>query len=596
MGLQNVVSVTERSTSSATLTSAPTPGMYYYNSNATFYPPTPNYVPALRVMRTAVMKTQATQTATAPASTATTKSPTSSRTSIPAYLTLSPRASAVVNRREQRRHSSNYHYNRHPYNPTSGGQNVQPHNALILPDTGHSNGTLLSSSEQSSHTQVTTAIKSKHPLVLPNALAPGTSLDSDDEDDEVMQVQLKEPKQRKTHRTSAGFSSTLKSDPESRARVRQRIRHQPQTSARDVTGRPSSQPPPGDKKAKHKVPEQTVQELVHVPVLAAKSQSADALESFEVALEHEEQMDHEFRRHSIGEGLCVDLVDDLETVEGYDHPPSAEEPKISEQVINSTGSVIHVVTSSEETVQTVNVEPERPPSSASSESSKAVCSGLTDVDQQSTVGFASEIDELDQSSLQVSHEDSPTLVSDLSSHMPDVAESAYRSRNEAAIAHAKRAAAQAAASAQAAQQLTNVTRRPLVIESGSSAAQRKLLREATFDMGQTIGPEALNSPESENSNSHLTELVSSASSGQKEDDDLKGSGSSVYVTATEHTPRGTDGKGTCSFETASSAAASLFSSPSSSGKRKSSTSSTGVDGEGALSPDFVSNDTKVSLF
>lgn len=671
MGLQNVVSIAERSNSSATILSGVSSCSYANcslnssnigpNVQPMMIPQVPlnfssSYVPSFRVIRRAHMKTQATQTEQAAkaaaaaallASQARDQSEAFLNGSIPDYLTLSPRASAAAahrNREQSRRHSANYHYNRHPYHPPQvpfRRENVFERDAASL---DLLNNTERSRQQQNAPTDFERTAASK--VLRTVQRAQNTSIDSDDEDDDLMFEKLEESKQlRKSATQNQGNKNininTGVSQPGApvsnlpiakelelhRARVRQRIKHHSSSHAanqaasstsKNVTSRPRSAPRASSKESlKKRSPSSSksaVTELgssfdleeeeaykqtsTHRP---SKSQSADALEELEASLldicdQKYDDLMPEFRRHSIGEGLCLEAdVDVSEPGIDLGHLEMRKE----EENLNQENEKME--------------DNERPPSSTSS-SSRAVYSGLTtDCDQQSTMGAASEIEELDasnlESSLQASHEDSPTLVSDLSSNQALVTAIASTSivqtsklsatvdyKMEKAFAEAKRAAALAASA--------SASRRPVLLVEAKEEEEENVLGNVPKSAQETPPlcvdlPSPLSEEEQEKPISSSTSSTSSCPKEEEEEldcreeeeEDNKESGSSLYVTATDHTPKGSGKTCSSTFETASPATASLFSSPSSSVKRKS--SSSGPDGDGALSPEFLS-DGKVS--
>ncbi|KAI1294719.1 Zinc metalloproteinase nas-8 [Halotydeus destructor] len=350
----------------------------------------------------------------------------------------------------------------------------------------------------------------------------GTSLDGDDEDDDI----------------GLDRRSKVKNLTIVRVRAKQQRLKQYVTSESDTIGQLSDDCP---------------SELLERP--ASKSQSSDAIEELKATCVNQEEA-CEFRRHSIDQLLCVAK---LSPPLGFHDLPEAEnEPKLTETSAELDGEQIEEVT--------INATDKLSEGdSESSSTSRAVCTNsVSDGDQQSTTGNASELDELDSS---LKSNGSQTLISDLASESKSTS-----SRPEVA---------------------DRVADASIAIEPAPASQVRgRLTREKTFDHGnrhhvtaplvhaKTL-PEALNSPESEAS-SQVTEQSSKTESTSslplKEtldegvEDETKGSGSSVYVTATEHSPKGDLSRERSSFETASPANVSLFSSPSSSGKRKSSSS------------------------
>lgn len=503
-----------------------------------------NYVPALRVIRRAVMKTQATQTEQAarraraasarPTSEMAHTETTAVDPNMPEYLTLSPR------RRQheaQRRHSAHYHYNRHPYCPPHGRRTSYQDQSTSSADAQQK-----SPASCAPHS----GTKSKQSAARP-VIPAGTSMDSDDED------------------TGDG----------------------PRAAPRDLTnGKPRASKHHRTRRTQRAVPKCAVAGTSNVSGISSeltdrepifKSHSADDLDDDQIAFDTDVRPD--FRRHSIGDGLGMATAAHLNAPPppaGFEDSPIAAAASIDIPLEHAPPPPVMVDRGS----------------SPSSDSSRAVCSAVTDGDQNSTA--ASEIEELESSLKSSQKSESPTIVSDLS--VPD------KATLETGLKQVAAATIQP--------QPIKVTERPLLVDPNQrvrlprdTAAEQPTASTSITPGHSAHFADVLNSPESECS-SHITISTSSSTTGtaghkELDEDATKGSGSSVYVTATEHSPQ-PDSSGTGrtgrSFETASSANASLFSSPSSSCKRKSSQSS-GADGElaelGALSPDFVA-DAKVN--
>ncbi|RWS24340.1 hypothetical protein B4U80_10478, partial [Leptotrombidium deliense] len=434
-----------------------------------------SYIPAYRFIRRAIMRTQATQT----------EADRKHARIIPAYLTLSPRASSKKGGRQQRYSGHYLHQYQRRFDSATD------------------------SSEK------------------------GKFVYSDESDDETLEVHLKEHKPRKAFRATAkekGKERNIESEkPVFKSKSRSRVKAQRSVDELEtmVVSKPSGYGPVSVEK------DGSISRTSF-----EKSHSFDELENYQSHIKSEESVI--VRRHSLAEDFsgekCFTLL----------YPP----PGFDENM--------------DEIRKERNHRTEESPGKSSTDSSKAIYSGLTD-DQHSIT----EIDELD-SSLR-SHE-SPTLVSELAvseefGKMPPF---------ESTTIHFPRPEA------------TKVTRRPLRVGPPQVPS--------TFKNGKTCVVE-LTSPESEAS-SHLTEVLSSKSEKTTSSSDHyeiveekqsgTGSGSSIYATATDQSPReyakDRMDEGQTSFETASSAAASQFSSPASSGKRKS--SSSGAE-EQILSPDHA---------
>ncbi|RWS15444.1 uro-adherence factor A-like protein [Dinothrombium tinctorium] len=447
----------------------------------------PSYIPSYRFIRRAIMRTQATQTETD-------NYLGKQNRLIPAYLTLSPRASHQKRGARQTRYSGHSYYHHHQRRLEVTAEDSQ-------------------SAEK------------------------GKVLYSDESDDEIMEIHVKEHKPRKAYRMSAKASKEKICDAEKtviKSRSRSRIKQKSAAENDSLV-------------VFHSLGSDSITKLEEMKYKSSfeKSHSVDELEKFEPDELNDESI--LLRRHS--------LAEDFSSERGFGiiHPPLA----FSENA--------------EEFRREKNQLVEESPAKSSTESSKAIYSGLTDGDQHSIT----EIDELD-SSLR-SHE-SPTLVSELSSTELTHHSNGLKKRLTCLEKESRHYLGGEA---------TKVTRRPLIVGPPQIPASFKNVKGAFFEM---------TSPESETS-SHFTEALSSksektTSSSERNDiveEKQSGSGSSVYATATDQSPRGENEKdkpdeGQTSFETASSAAASQFSSPSSSGKRKS--SSSGAE-EQLMSPDHI---------